>query len=336
MRVQVVRTAPTVVSMFAGCGGSSLGYRMAGYRELLAVEWDPVATAAFRANFPGVLVHEGDIAELSGGECLCLAGIAPGELDVLDGSPPCQGFSTAGKRRLKDPRNTLFREFARLLGELKPKAFVMENVSGLVKGYMKQVYLEAVKSLRDCGYRAKGEVMNAAHFGVPQRRERVIVVGVREDLGAEPSHPKPCLRGKTFREACIDLRGNSPDDRMLPGWLRDLGKTQPNQWTTELEGYKRVKGTVNGAISTRWAGWNRVCGTITRSEIAWCGIIHPDRERYISLPEAKRLTGFPDDFKLPGRKLGIGLVGNSVPPPLMRAIALHVREEILSVPTRAA
>ena len=101
MRVQVVRLAPTVVSMFAGCGGSSLGYRMAGYRELLAVEWDPVATAAFRANFPGVPVHEGDIAELSGGECLRLAGIAPGELDVLDGSPPCQGFTpraSAGSR----------------------------------------------------------------------------------------------------------------------------------------------------------------------------------------------------------------------------------------------
>jgi DNA (cytosine-5)-methyltransferase 1 len=78
------------------------------------------------------------------------------------------------------------------------------------------------------------------------------------------------------------------------------------------------------------------CAGPSRSEIAWCGIIHPDRERYISLPEAKRLTGFPDDFKLPGRKLGIGLVGNSVPPPLMRAIALHVRERILSVPTRAA
>ena len=328
--------SPTVISTFAGCGGSSLGYRMAGYRELLAVEWDPVATESFRANFPGVPVHEGDIVELTGEECMRLAGVGPGELDVLDGSPPCQGFSTAGRRKLHDPRNGLFREFARLLGEIRPRAFVMENVTGLVKGHMRRTYLEMAAMLRSCGYRARGEVMSAAWFGVPQRRERVIVIGVREDLGIEPSHPIPREKPKTFRESCWDLRGNAPDDRMLPEWLKGLGRTQPDQWTTEPKGYERIKGSLNGAISTRWAGWDRVCGTITRTEIAWCGIIHPDRERYISLAEAKRLTGFPDDFRLPDRKAGIGLVGNAVPPPLMKAIAAHVREAVLGMPARAA
>lgn len=327
---------PTVISTFAGCGGSSLGYRMAGYRELLAVEWDPVATESFRANFPGVPVHEGDIAALSGMECMRLAGIAPGELDVLDGSPPCQGFSTVGKRRLKDPRNSLFIEFARLLKDLRPRAFVMENVTGLVKSYMRPIYLEMIRTLRKCGYKAKGEVMTASYFGVAQRRQRVIVIGVREDLGIEPSHPKPFTRQTTFREVCWDLRGNSPDDRMLPAWLKELGGTQPDQWTTEPEGYRRARGTLSGAISTRWARWDRVCGTITKAEIAHCGIIHPDRERYISLPEAKRLTGFPDDFKLPDRKAGIGLVGNAVPPPLMKSIAAHVRETVLDKAARAA
>ena len=123
---------------------------------------------------------------------------------------------------------------------------------------------------------------------------------------------------------------------MLPEWLKDSAGPSPTSGPRSPKGYKRVKGSLNGAISTRWAGWDRVCGTITRSEIAWCGIIHPDRERYISLAEAKRLTGFPDDFRLPDRKAGIGLVGNAVPPPLMKAIAAHVREAVLGMPARAA
>jgi site-specific DNA-cytosine methylase len=173
---------PTVISLFAGCGGSSLGYKMAGYRELLAVEWDANAAATFRLNFPDVPVYEGDVAKLTVAECLRLAKVRPRELDVLDGSPPCQGFSTAGKRFLEDPRNGLFREYCRLLAGLQPKAFVMENVTGLIKGHMKKVYLEIMASLRACGYEARGEVLNAMHYGVPQSRERVIVVGVRKDL----------------------------------------------------------------------------------------------------------------------------------------------------------
>jgi len=182
---------PTVISTFAGCGGSSLGYKLAGYKELLAVEWDDNAVETFRLNFPDVPVYHGDIAKLTGSECMKLAGIKKGELDILDGSPPCQGFSTAGKRKFSDPRNSLFKEYARLLNELQPKVFVMENVTGMVKGCMKQAYLQIIKTLRECGYKAKGQVMNAMYFNVPQSRERVIIIGVREDLGIEPGHPKP-------------------------------------------------------------------------------------------------------------------------------------------------
>jgi DNA (cytosine-5)-methyltransferase 1 len=103
--------APTVISLFAGCGGSSLGYSMAGYRELLAVEWDDHAVETLKLNFPDVPVWHGDIAKFSVEECLRITGLQPGELDVLDGSPPCQGFSTAGKRKMDDGRNQLFREY---------------------------------------------------------------------------------------------------------------------------------------------------------------------------------------------------------------------------------
>ena len=179
---------PTVISTFAGCGGSSLGYQLAGFQELLAVEWDNNAVETFRTNFPDVPVYHGDICKLPSDECMRLAGVKPGELDVLDGSPPCQGVSTSGKRKVDDPRNSLFKEFARLLNDLQPKVCVMENVTGMIKGYMKQAYLQVVKALRECGYRVRGEVMNAMYFEVPQNRERVIIIGTRNDLGTEPSH----------------------------------------------------------------------------------------------------------------------------------------------------
>ena len=175
--------APTVISLFAGCGGSSLGYSMAGFRELLAVEWDDHAVETFRLNFPGVPVYHGDIAELSVGRCMEMAGLSgPGELDVLDGSPPCQGFSTAGKRRMDDGRNQLFREYVRLLRGLRPKVLVMENVSGMVKGKMKLIFVETLREVKGSGYRVSARLMNAMYFGVPQSRERMIFIGVREDL----------------------------------------------------------------------------------------------------------------------------------------------------------
>lgn len=144
----------TLVSLFAGAGGSSCGYRMAGYDVRLAVEWDARATAAYRRNFPGSRVREGDVRALSGAEALRASGLAPGELDVLNGSPPCQGFSTAGKRRFGDSRNRLFEEYVRLLKAFKPKAFIMENVSGLAKGKMKLAFAEMTAALKAAGYQS--------------------------------------------------------------------------------------------------------------------------------------------------------------------------------------
>jgi DNA (cytosine-5)-methyltransferase 1 len=171
--------APTVVSLFAGCGGSSLGYSMAGFRELLAVEWDEHAVETFKANFPDVPVWQGDIAELSIEECLRLIGLQPGE---LDGSPPCQEFSTAGRRKMDDGRNQLFQEYVRLLRGLRPKVLVMENVSGMVKGKMKLIFAEIMRELKASGYNVSARLMNALYFGVPQSRQRMIFIGVREDL----------------------------------------------------------------------------------------------------------------------------------------------------------
>ena len=313
MRVQVV-TAPTVISTFAGCGGSSLGYKLAGYRELLAVEWDDNAVETFRLNFPDVPVYHGDIAKLTGAECMQLAGIGPGELDVLDGSPPCQGFSTAGKRKFDDPRNSLFREFARLLRELQPKAFVMENVTGMVKGYMKQAYLTIIAELRACGYRCKGEVLNAMYFNVPQSRERVIIIGVRNDLGVEPTHPKPQTKPVTVREAFAGVGDNDAPP---------LTERYAAYWHAAGQG-----GVVGKLNQVRRLSLSEIAGTLVKAEGNGAPY-HPTECRAISTNERKRIASYPDCFMFTSRESATERIGNSVPPNLMRAIAEHVREHIL-------
>ena len=327
VRVQMVK--PTVISTFAGCGGSSLGYHLAGFQELLAVEWDDNAVQTFKLNLPDVPVYHGDIAKLTGAECMRIAGVGVGELDVFDGSPPCQGFSTAGKRKFDDPRNSLFKEYARLIQELQPKVFVMENVTGMVKGYMKQAYLEIMRTLRGCGYKAKGEIMNAMYYNVPQSRERVIVIGVRGDLGIEPSHPKPQTRPITVREAFKDVSKHE-EKRILSGFLLEYAKIHTGGWNCDNKKYLSIKGSLAGAMSTKWCSWDKVCGTLPKSEISTTGIIHPDKERYLSLPEMKRIGSFPDDFIFTSRDKAVERIGNSVPPKLMKAIAEHIRENILN------
>ncbi len=201
----------TVVSTFSGCGGSSLGYKLAGGKVLLAVEWEDNAAATYRLNFPDTQLYHGDIAKLSVDEVLNRTGLKPRELDILDGSPPCQGFSTAGKRDFGDDRNQLFREYCRLLKGLQPRCFIMENVSGMVKGKMKLIFKDILTELKSCGYKVKARLLNAMYFNVPQSRERMIFVGVRNDIDAEPSHPLPKCLPITFRKAVGRLAARDPN-----------------------------------------------------------------------------------------------------------------------------
>lgn len=324
--------APTVISTFAGAGGSSLGYSMAGFRELLAVEWDNNAVATFKLNFPDVPVYHGDIAKLSVEKVLEMTGLQPGELDVFDGSPPCQGFSTAGKRMIDDPRNQLFREYVRLLRGLKPKVFVMENVSGMVKGKMKLVFAEILRELKASGYKVSARLLNAMYFGVPQSRERMIFIGVREDLDIQPSHPKAQTSGILPRAAfvgCIE-----EDRRYLSEWLKKASKFidagNYNHQSVE-SAFLRVRGKKAGSINTKMLSFDRVSCTLVKSEISETGIIHPLGERYLDVSEMKRIGSFPDDFKMIGKRNDkVQRIGNSVPPLLMRSIAGHIRSEILS------
>lgn len=309
---------PTVISTFAGCGGSSLGYQMAGFHELLAVEWNQNAVDTFRLNFPDVPVYHGDIAKLTGEECMRLAGIEKGQLDVLDGSPPCQGFSTAGKRKFNDPRNSLFKEYARLLSELYPKVFVMENVTGMIKGYMKQAYLQIIKTLRECGYKAKGGVLNAMYFNVPQSRERVIIIGVREDLGIEPSHPKPQGGAMSVRKAIGHLP-KGVQGKHEPQIIEAWHKAKPNQSLRKACSYV-------GSFQSVRLDPDRPSPTQIKAHLNW----HYEVPRKLTVQEAGCIQSFPDTFKFAGSKgQAKERIGNSVPPNLMKAIAEHIKVNIL-------
>lgn len=313
--------APTVVSTFAGAGGSSLGYSMAGFRELLAVEWDDNAVETFRLNFPGVPVYHGDIAQLSVDECLSMAGIEPGQLDILDGSPPCQGFSTAGKRLIDDPRNQLFREYVRLLRGLRPKVFVMENVSGMVKGKMKLVFVEILKELKASGYRVSAKLLNAMYFHVPQSRERMIFIGVRDDLGVDPTHPKAEGRPVTVGEAWQTVK-----QELAPYLSPKLASIIPFIPTWGDGG-----DVVNSFFSTKRLSFAYPSRTLIKGNIgSRACYVHPSENRAITEAEAKRIASFPDDYLfLGGYKKSFERIGNSVPPLFMDAIARHIRQEIL-------
>lgn len=291
--------APTVISTFAGAGGSSLGYSMAGYRELLAVEWDDNAVQTFKLNFPGVHVYHGDIAKLTVEHVLEMTGLHPGELDVLDGSPPCQGFSTAGKRMMDDPRNQLFKEYVRLLRGLKPKVFVMENVSGMVKGKMKLIFAEILRELKASGYRVSARLLNAMYFNVPQSRQRMIFIGVREDLGIEPSHP-----GAEEKSFCALCAVEGIDDNDNPYGPRKL-----NQAMRKLEHHKPAP-------------------TLTKSQVPGSDLPFAGSKR-IGMKRAAIIASFPPLFCFCGNwKDAINRIGNSVPPLFMRSIARHIRKAV--------
>lgn len=308
--------APTVVSLFAGAGGSSLGYSMAGYHELLAVEWDDNAVETFKLNFPGVPVYHGDIAKLTVDECMKLAGLTgPGQLDVLDGSPPCQGFSTAGKRIMDDPRNSLFREYVRLLRGLQPKVFIMENVSGLVKGKMKLIFAEIMRELKASGYKVSCRLMNAMYFHVPQSRQRLIWVGMREDLGREPGHPEGQGRPVTVREAWMGLAAVSDAPKFSDRYAHYWRQSRQGETVGKLNSVKRLS-------------LNNSSVTLSKSE-GYGGVYHPTECRPISTAERKCLASFPDEFHFQNWESAVERIGNSVPPLFMRAIAGFVRDNLL-------
>ena len=330
-----------VVSTFSGCGGSCLGYRMAGYRVLWASEFIPAAQETYKANHPNSILDTRDIRKVKPEDILKATGMGVGDIDILDGSPPCAAFSISGNREKgwgtvkkysdsKQRVDDLFFEYTRILEGIKPKVFVAENVSGLVKGTAKGYFLEIFKALKSCGYRVKCKLLDSQWLGVPQNRERTIFVGVREDLGLEPVHPSPFAYQYSVRDAISNITKDDSDRYILPE-----GKTKLLYLNTKdcekgrfEDAHMRLFGTSSRFNSAR-AVWDLPSRTILQSSIH---LYHPDEARSFSANELKRICSFPDDFILKGslRKQWERL-GRAVPPVMMMHIAKAIQLGILDL-----
>jgi DNA (cytosine-5)-methyltransferase 1 len=325
------------VSTFSGVGGSCLGYRMAGFRVLWASEFIPAAQEVYRLNHPDTILDTRDIRDVQPQEILDAIGLGRGEIDLLDGSPPCASFSTAGKReagwgKVKKYSDTsqrvddLFFEYARILDGLQPKTFVAENVSGLVKGKAKGFFKEILQALKDCGYVVRAKLLDAQWLGVPQMRQRLIFEGVRRDLGTEPVYPRPLSYGYSVGEAWRDVDNDGATRVRLDGYK--VGQL----WDTIKPGEHHPE-----RFSLYRVSLNRPCSTIQQRMANSDGkpfmgarCTHNNERRYLTIPELKRVSAFPDDFQLVGTfARQWERLGRAVPPVMMKWIALTIRDKVL-------
>lgn len=330
------RSGRTLVSTFSGCGGACLGYEWAGFSPLYALEFVEAARDVYRANHPGVYVEGRDIREVSADEILERTGMKRGELDLLEGSPPCASFSVSGKRekgwgRVKSYSDTkqrtddLFFEFVRLVRGLQPKVFAAENVPGLMVGVAKGYFKQILAALKAEGYRVTAVKLDGQWLGVPQARRRLFFVGVRDDLPGEFSPPAPFDYQVSIWEAfggASRLEPVEPESSIV-------GYCTHGEW-------RRLR---PGEASKRYFNLVRPrldCPSPTilasHGSRGIASVTHPLEPRKFSIAELRRLCGFPDDFVLLGTYAQQWeRLGRSVPPPMTRALGSSLLE-VLNVP----
>ena len=328
------------ISTFSGAGGSCLGYRMAGYRVLWASEFIPEAQEVYRLNHPNSHLDTRDIRQVTADEILEITGLGVGEIDLMDGSPPCAAFSVSGKREAgwgeekkysstRQRVDDLFFEYSRILKALQPKTFVAENVQGLVTGKAKGYFKEILAELKSCGYQVKAVLLNALWLGVPQHRERLIFLGVRNDLGLLPVPPSPLPYHYTVGEALPEreIEGDHwplPEGKMMALWI-DAAKN-PKAKGRFVESHLKLYGK-RSWFNHRRLAWDQPCYTIVQGSQ---GVYHPEHPRTLTIPELKRMASLPDDFQITGSfTQKWERVGRMVPPVMMAAIAKTMAREIL-------
>lgn len=323
----------SVVSTFSGCGGSSLGYKRAGFDVKLALDFEENAVKTYQMNFPKNNVWKANIRDITGNMILKEIGIKKGELDIFDGSPPCTPFSTSGIREKgwnkeyvhgsetqAQRADDLFFEYIRLVKELQPKSFVGENVRGLIMGKSKGYFNEILREMKSLGYNVKVFDINAKDFEVPQSRPRIIYIGIRNDV-FKSWQPLKTFPEITFREATKDLV--SPQNE-LDDSKKILNCVKPYIPLLK-QGDKVSKYHPKGSFFSYGKAYNhRPINTVLSG--SHNSIFHPVEPRWLTLSEVRRCSSFPDNFKFISIKDGFIRIGNSVPPNLMKHIALYIQK----------
>lgn len=318
-----------VISLFSGCGGSSSGYKKAGLDVIASVEFIDFQAENYRNNFKNTKVYEIDIRKLDPLKVLEDVNIKVGELDILDGSPPCSSFSLSGKRekgwgKVKNYSNTkqrtddLFEEYIRFVREIKPKIFIAENVAGLAIGTSKSYLKYVVKELNGLGYKVKAKILNAANYKVPQIRTRLFLVGVRNDINIQYTFPKPKKEVITLKEAFNNIENTK----------EDLLETNCSKYAI----YNRLVKLKYGESDTKYFNLlkldpNKPSNTLlqTAGVLGAASICHWEN-RKLTVKEAKVIQSFDQDFILKGNyRQKIESIGRSVPPLLTKEIALEAK-----------
>jgi DNA (cytosine-5)-methyltransferase 1 len=338
--------APKVADLFCGIGVGSLGFVKAGFEIAAAVDIDARGCAIYERNL-GIAPKVGDLRRISGHEILDGAGLQKGDLDLCTACPPCQPFSSLRKTRLekgqRDTRKSLLRVFADRVEELFPKIIILENVRGLTVGPNMRFLHEFLHRVQRLGYACDYDVLDSVNFGIPQHRQRLILIGSRISAPALPaaSHFSPresegASNWRTVRGAIGDLPPLNAGERDAVDPLHQAAAHAPNVLEI-IRNIPRNGGGRSSLPKKLWLPchkklakkkqrgaesiygrmrWDAPSPTITtRSHAPSCGrFVHPDQDRGITLREAARLQTIPDDFEITGTKDEIGMwIGNAFP-----------------------
>lgn len=303
---------PTVVSLFSGCGGSDSGVLSAGFDVLMANDILPYARDVYLANHPETDYVLGDVSSITSFP----------SADLLVGCYPCQGFSQGGVRKADRKINTLYLEFARALRTIKPKAFIVENVSGMVRSNFEHLLKDQFKVFEEAGYTVKSQILNASHFGVAQDRKRIFIVGIRNDFGIDYQFPTPLFgEGLQPYTTIKDAIGHLPDWPTGEFYESDfhwyyLSRNRRQDWN-------QVSKTI--VANPRHMPLHPISPTLEK--------LGPDKwqfttdapARRFSYREAAALQGFGNlifpDTERATMNMKYTVVGNAVPPPLFEAVA---------------
>ena len=333
----------TAIDLFSGCGGLTLGLKLAGLKVVAAVENDALAIETYQANHPEVLVCPDDIRKVKAASLRKRLRLEVGELDLLAGCPPCQGFSKLrtrnGAKQKRDERNRLITNMLRFARAFRPKTIMMENVPGLAEHWS---FKNLCRDLRCLGYRIEWDIKDARHYGVPQRRKRLIMVaGRRFDVKLA----KESKSVKTVRKAIGDLKkpGRSWDKlqnlpekrsakvlnliRAIPkngGSRTDLPKWRQLACHRRTDGFKDIYGRMS---------WDQPAPTITGGcfNPSKGRFVHPAEDRAITLREAAILQSFPRRYRFPidkSKESMALMIGNALPPVFIRR---HANEIVRSL-----
>lgn len=341
------------ISLFCGAGGCSLGFEKTNkYQIIAAYDNNKSAVSTYNANFSNnaSLV---DLSQCNFSNLRDDLGLKKGDLDIIIGGPPCQGFSSAGTRNLKDPRNMLIRKYAEALQAFSPKWFFMENVEGILTTSNGEYLLDAIKLFHNLGYSVHLEKVYAHEYGIPQRRKRVVIIGSKYQSKLSFPEPQYQAIGKIFRNAPITTRHAIEDleSKTLPNIshqhknvfginLDRIALLQPGQTMKDLPTHlqhesfqKRANRRVQDGTPTEKRGgspsgikrliYDEPSLTITGSSNR--EFIHPTQNRTLTIRECARLQTFPDTFLFHGNSSEqMKQIGNAIPPELARVFAEHI------------